>query len=218
MAGFADPRRSHPGRRAAARPQLAGSKFNVQQPDGSTPELVSPERLPAYIRGLEIRNSTRGNQYADHHLYRRRISDGPWTISYRYAYIGSFMGRDHMGCHISGPAGMWHLIHFGIYSTFEITYRAALIKLAAATLRGYAAHGAQRFSDAPLRKHTQKGRLREFDLQSFVQGIVKDRVAGFVHEAGQQDDVGSGQHRPRQKDAPGSERRNNDESRDTGRN
>ena len=37
------------------------------------------------------------------------------------------MGRDHMGCHIGGRAGMGHLIQFGIYSTFEITYRAALI-------------------------------------------------------------------------------------------
>jgi hypothetical protein len=78
------------------------------------------------------------------------------------------------------------------------------------------AHGAQRFSDASFGKHAQEGRLREFDLQSFVQRIVENGVAGFVGEAGQQDHIGPGQHRPREKDTPGSERCNNDESRDTG--
>ena len=84
-------------------------------------------------------------------------------------------------------------------------------------LAGITAHGPQGFADAAFGQHAEERRLGEFDLERFVQRIVEDGVAGFVHKAGQQDDVGSGQHWLREKDAPGSKRSDNQQNGGAGR-
>ncbi len=69
------------------------------------------------------------------------------------------------------------------------------------TLIGFMAHRAHRLADGRLRQEAQERRLGELDFERLVQ-IVEDGVTCLVDETRQENDVGPGQRRPGEEDAP----------------